>query len=73
MKVYPTSKVKCVFKIRMQRERIIGKGEYVDEVSETHIITQGSDMDEVFNVIMQEINNKVKEFLRNGSSLKVLK
>ena len=50
MKVYPVSKVKCINKIRMQKEKL--NGDYVNDVfpfeSESFIVTDRMDMDKVF-------------------------
>ena len=67
MKVYSVSKVKCVIKIRMQREKL--NGEYINDVfpfeSEIYIITDGTDMDKVFNTIRQQISEGVEKFMKN--------
>ena len=57
---YLVSKVSCVIKIRMQRNKL--NGEYINEVfpfeSDIHIITDGTDLDYVFNIIYKKIYEK---------------
>ena len=75
-KEYPVSKIKCVMKIRLQRERKLKSGEYFSEVfpfeSEIHIITDGTDMDKFFDALYRQILKGVETFMKNGSGWSIV-
>ena len=64
---YPVSKIKCVMKIRMQKAKLKDFNEVFPFESEIHIVTDGTDMDKLFDTIRRQIFESVVKFMKNGS------
>ena len=58
----------------MQKEKL--NGDYISDVfpfeSDIHIITNGTDLDYVFNTIYRKIFEDVEKFMKNGSGWTIL-
>ena len=75
VKEYPVSKVKCVLRIKMQREKATGNGIIIEVMpfeSEIFIITDGMDMDKFFDTFRNQIHEKVDKLLKLGSGWKIV-